>query len=331
MKTDIKELVIRGSGILEEGKFDEKIRRKYLNASEATSCIRKQWYLKNNATGDPQNWGYARRGTHGEKFLVESLIASNIPLTYAGKEQETWKDKKRKLSATPDGIIQYDNEWVVVEFKTIDPRTNKLNLPKPAHITQLEMGMELIDQHIDRPEGVDLVGLIVYMNASDYFDIVQFEIPRNKAILNLMAKRASKVLNTKDVANLDREGKRDGGKECKTMCSYQKICGVTIEGAGGRTRANRSSNIDGSAIRYMQLKDAEENIKVEKAHLQEDIKSGLIQRNTNKVIVGDIEVSLSITKGRVSLNKKAVAAAGINLSPFETVGAPSERLTVKRA
>ena len=115
------------------------------------------------------------------------------------------------------------------------------------------------------------------------------------------------------------------------MCSYQKICGVTIEKDAEKTRANRGSNIDGSAVRYMQLKDAEYNIKVEKAQLKEDIKSGLIQRNTNKVMVGDIEINLSITKGRLSLNRKAVAAAGINLSPFETVGAPSERLTVKRA
>ena len=53
-------------------------------------------------------------------------------------------------------------------------------------------------------------------------------------------------------------------------------------------------------------------------------------RGTKKVIVGDVEVSISQTKGRVSLNRKAVAAAGINLSPFETVGAPSERLTVQR-
>jgi hypothetical protein len=331
MKTDIKELVIRGSDILDEGRFDPEERKKYLNASEALSCIRKQWYSKNDAKGEPQMWGHARRGSHGEKFLVESLIAANVPLTMAGKDQETWKDEERKISATPDGIIKYDNEWIVPEFKTIDPRTNRSNLPRAKDIAQNEIGMALIDANIDRPDGVKLRGLVIYMDASNFFDIIQFDVPFNKGILGTMAKRASKILRTKDVANLDREGKRDGGKECKTMCSFREVCGVTMEASGDRKRANRASNLDSSAIRYMELKDAEAVIKVEKASLQEDIKNGLRQRSTNKVIVGDITVSLSMQKGRASLDKAAVAAAGINLSPFQKIGAPSERLLVERA
>jgi hypothetical protein len=47
-------------------------------------------------------------------------------------------------------------------------------------------------------------------------------------------------------------------------------------------------------------------------------------------MVGNIDVSLTIAKGRASLNRKAVAVAGIDLSPFESIGQPSERLTVKR-
>ena len=53
-------------------------------------------------------------------------------------------------------------------------------------------------------------------------------------------------------------------------------------------------------------------------------------RGTDKMTAGDIEVSITQSKGRASLNRKAVAAAGIDLSPYETVGAPSERLTVQR-
>jgi hypothetical protein len=115
------------------------------------------------------------------------------------------------------------------------------------------------------------------------------------------------------------------------MCSFKAACGVHDEVAADRSRANRGSNMDAAAISYMGLKDQEDQIKVQKAALQEEIKNGLKQRSTNKVMVGNIEVSLSISKGRASLDKKAVAAAGINLSPFETIGQPSERLTVKRA
>ena len=286
-----KELVIIGSDINDAGKFDQKKRDAHLNASEAMTCIRKQWYQKNGAEQTPQDWGYARRGTHGEKFLVESLIAANVPLEYTGRDQLSLQDEKRKISSTPDGVIKYDDVWVVPEFKTIDPRTNRGN----------------------------------------YHDIAEFPVPRNKAILDQMAKRAAKILRTKDVANLDREGKRNGGKECQTMCSFKGVCGVNEEKVVDRTRANRGSNMDAGAIRYMELKDMEDGIKVEKAAIAEDIKNGLVQRNTNKVMVGNIEVSLAVAKGRASLDKKLVAAAGIDLSPFETIGAPSERLTVKRA
>lgn len=327
--TSIRDLVIRGSDILEEGKFKFD-RSKYLNGSEAMTCLRRQWYKKFQPEEEAeQDWGYARRGIHGERFLVESLIAANVPLTMSGKEQMSWQDEKRRISSTPDGVIQYDDEWVMPEFKTIDPRTNKSKLPRVPHVAQLQIAMEMIDLNIDRPDGVGLRGLLIYMDASNYFDILEFPIDRDKTILDKMAKRASKILRTKDVGNLDREGKRGGGNECKTMCGFSEVCGVDVEAASTR-RANRGSNFDGCALRYMELKDAEDVIKVEKATLQEEIKNGLKQRSTNRAVVGNIEVLLSIAKGRASLDKAAVKRAGIDLSPFEQTGQPSERLTVKR-
>jgi len=326
---NIKEQVIRGSGILEEGKFSFD-RSKYLNGSEAMTCIRKQWYKKFQPEEEAeQDWGYARRGIHGEKFLVESLVAANVPLTMAGKEQVSWQDEKRRISSTPDGVIQYDDEWVVPEFKTVSPYTNKSKLPRVPHVAQLQIAMEMIDLNIDRPDGVGLRGLLVYMDCSNFFDITEVSVKRDKTILDKMAKRASQIFRTKDVGNLDREGKRAGGAECRTMCSFTEVCGVDVEVASTR-RATRGSTFDGSALRYMELKDAEEVIKIEKATLQEEIKNGLKQRSTTKAVVGNIEVWLSITKGRASLDKAAVKRAGIDLSPFEKIGAPSERLTVKR-
>ena len=328
---NFKALIILGSGLNDAARFDRGKRDQYLNASEAMTCIRKQWYAKHGAKAEPQDWGFARRGTHGERFLVESLLAANVPLANTGRDQLSLQDDDRKISATPDGIIKYSDVWIVPEFKTLDPRSNKSALPKPAHVAQLEIGMELIDQQIDRPDGVKLTGVLMYMDASNYHDIIEIPIKRNPAILDQMAKRAAKVLRTKDVSSIDREGQRNGGKECKTMCPFAGICGVTVGAPTERKRANRGSNLDGSALRYMELKDEEARIGVEKTSLAEDIKAGLAERNTNKVIVGDITVSLSITKGRASLDRKAVAAAGIDLSQFETVGRASERLLVERA
>jgi CRISPR/Cas system-associated exonuclease Cas4 (RecB family) len=328
MRTLTEKLII-GSDTNDAGRFDPRKRNKYLNSSEALSCIRRQWYQKHGAKEEPQDWGFARRGTHGEKFLVDSLLAANVPLRYTGKYQLSLQDEKRKISSTPDGVIEYDDEWIVPEFKTIDPRTNKSNLPRVGHVAQLEIAMEMIDQHIDRPDGVGLSGVLIYMDASNYHDLIEVPVPRNRAILDKMARRSSKILRTKDVRNLDREGRRDGGNECK-MCPFRETCGVHLE-AGQPKRANRSSNFDVAALRYMELKDLEDAIKTEKAGLSEDIKRGLRQRGTNKAVVGGINVTLSVTKGRASLDRKAVKAAGIDLSPFETTGNPSERLLVDRA
>ena len=173
-------------------------------------------------------------------------------------------------------------------------------------------------------------GLLIYIDASNYDDITQHVIPYDEGILDRMAKRAKKILNTKDVASLDREGQRSGGKECRTMCSFRATCGVTSETASSRKRANRGSNMDTAAIRYMEIKDKLDAMKAEQANLKEDIKNELPARKVTKAIVGNIEVSLSISKGRASLDRKAVKAAGIDLSPFETVGLSSERLTLKR-
>jgi hypothetical protein len=73
-----------------------------------------------------------------------------------------------------------------------------------------------------------------------------------------------------------------------------------------------------------------DTLKAEQDSLKEDLKGELALRGTDKLIAGDIEVSIKQAKGRASLNRKAVAAAGIDLSPYETVGVPSERLTVQR-
>ena len=332
MKIDIKSSVVKGVKTVEEDKFDFD-RSKYLNASEAGTCIRKQWFAKHTPKqAEEQNWGYARRGSHGEAYIIDNLRRANVPL-FVGDADEALsiQDDELKISATPDDIICYDTEWTGLEIKTIDPRTNRANLPKAEHVAQLQIGMALADKHIQRDKGIAFSkGLLVYMDASNYDDIIQFDVPADPYILDRMAKRASKVLRTRNVASLDREGKRNGGKECQSMCPFKKVCGVNEERASSRTKANRGSSFDSSAVRYMELKTAEDAIKVEKASVAEDIKKGLKARKTNKASVGDLTVTLTAKKGRTSLDAKAVAAAGIDLSPYQTVGAPSESLTVKR-
>ena len=322
----LRDSIIKGSDALEANKFNFD-RSKYLNASEAASCIRKQWYAKHDTPAAPQDWGFARRGIHGEKFVVEALRAANVPLDAAWPEQVSIQDEKRRISASPDGLIRLPGEAVGLEIKTIDPRTNKNNLPKSAHVVQLGIAMELIANHAGLPKEVVFErGVLLYMDASNYFDILEFEVQRDYGILDRMEKRAKKVLDSKTPDALDREGKTNG--DCR-YCPYTEPCGVSLADTK-RSRANRGSAFDASAKEYMEIKDEQERLKVDRDILREDIIAGLGKRGQTEIMVGNISVELRTMSGRKSLDRKAVKKAGIDLAPFETVGAPFERLTLKR-
>ena len=331
-KHNLKEALLRGAEIYDaEHRFDEKYRAQFMNASEAAGCIRRQWYAKKGALGDEQSWGYARRGSHMEEYMVDRLLRANVPLVDVLDKQRAFADKKLGISATSDGRIEWAEEdgtlrIVAVEFKSFDPRKNTSKFPTPAHVTQLQIGMELM-----RLEGIEVSeGVIMYQNASDYDDIHEIDVGRMPAAeWTRWQNRAKKILRSKSADNLDREGKRTG--DCK-YCPFTKVCGVkaTGNGGGGRTRSNRGSNLDEAIRRFAVVKDEMEELKAQESELKEDIKSELHKRKTNETQVGDYLVRLTQVQGRASLDKKAVKAAGIDLSPFEKIGNPSERLTVER-
>jgi CRISPR/Cas system-associated exonuclease Cas4 (RecB family) len=321
-ETEMKNLIMQGRSAIEARHDWGFERTEFLNSSEAGDCIRKIWYGKHTPeAAEEQDWGFARRGSHGESYVTDSLAANNsVALDMIGDNQLSLQDKKRRLSATPDGVIKIgDGDWEGLEIKTIDPRTNLRNLPKTNHLIQFKIAMALINQETDYRV---TQGRLLYMDASNFNAIQEFKIGVDDGILDSYAKKAKRVFTAPSADGLDREGKRDGG--CK-FCSFTEVCGVS---AAPRKRVTGGAS--GSAVRYVAIKDQIDTLKAEQDSLKEDLKGELALRGTDKLIAGDIEVSISQAKGRASLNRKAVAAAGIDLSPFETVGAPSERLTVQR-
>lgn len=323
MPNSVRDAILRGRDLMEADKDWGFDRSQFLNSSEADACMRMLWYSKNQPElAASQDWGFARRGNNVERYVVESFDKMNdVAVERVGDLQVSLQDDKRRLSATPDGVISFDGgPWEGLEIKSIDPRTNTGRLPKPAHITQLRIAMALLNQEA----GYNLrSGWLLYVDASNHNRMFEFQIDADDRILDTYAKRAKKLFGLTKAETIDREGKRTG--ECK-YCPFAETCGVTE--ARNPLPARRPAGFDKAAARYVELADMEEQIKAEKDSLKEDLRSGL--RGAGKLIVGDIEVSLSTTKGRTSLDKKAVAAAGINLSPFEKTGAPVERLTVKR-
>lgn len=326
METDLKKAIIRGGDLLDEGKFDFD-RTAFFNSSEAGQCIRRLWYSKHMPEkAAKQDWGYARRGQMIEDRVVEMLRAANVPLIWAGADQKTFQ--KGRFSATPDGVIDYDTSWEGIEIKSIDPRANKVSLPKAEHVLQLQIAMELVAQ--EKPKGVAFsFGHLLYVDASNLHDILQFRIERDETVLDRMGKKASKVFRTRNVDMLDREGKTKGGKEC-SLCAYRDLCIVSVDVASRRKRANRGSNMHVHLRSYIDAEVDEADAKARKSAAAEELKQGLADRGVSSVVLDSHTITLSDVKGRESFDRKAAEAAGLNLDPFVKVGKPSERLTVKR-
>ena len=327
---ELKDAVIGGQRILDSQKEWGFDRSQFLNASEAEDCIRRIWYSKHQPElAEEQEWGFAWRGHLTEEYVVRCLQARNdVTLALAGEEQESIQNEKLRLSATPDGVISFEGgPFEGLEVKSIDPRTNRNNLPRVGHVVQLKLGMALFNMKWGgvAPYTTLEKGRILYIDASNYNDIIEFEVQADDTILDRYAKKAAKVFRTQSVDGLDREGKRLG--TC-TYCAFKTACGVDVAQPSSR---KTPSSVSKAAKRYMEVRDSEEAIKLEKAALSEELKALLGSMNMNNAVVDGVEVKMTTVKGRESLDKKAVAKAGIDLSPFTTVGAPSLRLNVKRA
>jgi hypothetical protein len=318
--------------------FDPEIRASYMNASEADTCIRKQWYMKNQPEkAEDQNWGYARRGSWGELYMVKMLKLANVDLRYAGEDQLSIQCPDTLISATPDGVV-VDHEakaLIGVEFKTIDPRTNKANLPKAEHVTQLQAGMDLIDAYrdsFDLPDYPFSHGVVLYMDASNFDDITECRVQYVEGRTDEMHPRAKRVLGVKSATRLPREGKIAGGYECKTRCSFREICGVDVAPTEGSTPSGKgrsNTSLDRAVASFWDAKITVDEAEKEKAVFAEMIKEELRKRKISEIEVGGRQVQLQTVAGRKTFDRKAAEATGLDLSPFDKVGAPSERLIVK--
>jgi len=311
-------------------------RQHYLNSSEAGHCIRRVWYSKHQPElAEPQQWGYARRGSHMESYVVDSLRAANVPLIFAGDEQVSIQDEERRLSATPDGVIAYEDHWEGFECKSIDPRTNKSKLPKPEHVTQFKIAMALVNNHLKLEGRAFSYGWLVYIDASNYDDIIEFKVHMDERILDKYAKKADRVFRTKSASTLDREGKKNG-REC-SMCAFKKTCDGVGQVASSlnklpsaATTTKLSKAVTDLSKKYLAVADKATEASAEKARLSSEIKDRMSKLNATYVATDSVEISLTQTTPRRTLDRAAVKEAGIDLSHFEKEGEASVRLNVKR-
>lgn len=327
---DPKAAILRGAEVYDaQTRLDNGKRALYLNASEADSCIRMQWYKKNEPSrAAEQSWGMARRGTHMEKYMVERLKIANVPLMYALDEQENIVDHEYPISATPDGeILDEELDMVtMIEFKTIDPRANKTRLPKPGHVTQVQLAMDLRQR---LGEETVAGAWLIYMDASDYDDISAHWIPYKPGVVKLYAPRAKRLLSARAAGALPAEGTANG--DCR-YCPFSHICD------GGKGTGPAVERVTKAAAEGLgQMVDRIESLdKIVEEHgqLKKDLKEAMLKGKQNWVEGTNSVASISERSGRESFDRaaaqKAAEAAGLDLRAFTSTGAPSTVLTIKK-
>jgi hypothetical protein len=321
--------------------------QKYVGASEVGMCIRRIGFAKTRKTLT-DSWGAAERGKNFEDHYWLPAMRKRFGknLLYAGKQQVSLIHGQ--LRATPDGLLinqprdilkslRVDDigpsRSIVIDCKSIDPRIN-LAEAKPEHEFQIQIQMALMritTKH--RPD----YGVLSYTNASFFDDVVEFAFKYDPGVFEQAKRRAALALNARDPDVLSPEGWIAGGKECE-YCPFASECQAMRSAV---PQGNKPpSNIDRGVTEKLMALVMEERrlhamageLEIEHRKMQYEIKSVLKAHGLNRIESGDIVVVWSPVKGRPSFNfpalKSAAEAAGFNIQQFETVGEPSDRLTV---
>jgi hypothetical protein len=328
-----------------------------VGASEIGQCSRKTFFVKNAGdtiygaaadTDHKDSYGAKLRGRMIEDFFwAEALrLRYRDKLLFAGKQQHTFVSGF--LSATPDGLLVDQpadalkdlgiadiggDGSIVVECKSIDPRA-RLDGPRPEHSFQVQVQMGLIQEMTPyKPEAA----VISYLSASFFDDVEEFAVRFNPEIFAHAKSRAMQILTARAADELKPEGWIAGGSECE-HCPFPRACGVIRHAVPNKPLPELLDPQFVAEVSDLAREIKESRIAVRAAtvavrELEEQLKSRLRDRNARQVNGNGVTVVWSAVKGRPSFDmpalREAAAQAGIDIKQFETVGDPTDRLTIK--
>lgn len=317
-----------------------------VGASEIGQCLRKNWFLKNETPKDPSyvdRYGAKLRGNLIEDHFVVPAIRNSFgpALLFAGSEQRTIVDGY--LSATSDGLLtgvsrdclawlgvpDIGADCLVVEIKSLDPRVD-IKIEKPEHSFQVQAQIGLLRHATEHKPAY---ALISYVDASFLDDVREFAVPFDPAIYAAAQARSRQVMTETDPLRLPPEGKLSGGDEC-CYCAWASHCAaVTVAGIPKNDDVVLGENAEAE---LWHLRNIERHLSTEAdcgaaalSKARQDIKDFLRANGVRKFHGEDWAVSWSATKGRETIDTKAIEASGFDLSPFKKIGDPSDRLVIK--
>lgn len=324
-------------------------RSRTIGASEIGQCSRRMWFQKVAPAGahprDPDHqdgWGARVRGNVMEdRFWVPALKKRfRSKLLLAGRGQQSIHDKY--LSVTADGLLvdmprdflaPYGVEdigpgrCVYVECKTIDPRVN-LQKEKEEHELQVQTGLGL---YRDLTNYKPLYALISYIDASFWDDVDEFVVKFNADTYRTMHDRAKQIKTATNPAELRPEGWIAGGKECE-YCPFTRACGVLRRSIPEREIAadpQFRAEMEDMCREHDHIRRQIDDLTVKLNTKKDDIKNRLREKGVRKI---EGVVNWFPVKARKSIKTtglvEAAVAAGVDVTPFETIGEPSDQLRV---
>ncbi|MGI9491884.1 MAG: hypothetical protein ACR2QF_05715 [Geminicoccaceae bacterium] len=292
-----------------------------IGASEIARCARQLAHARAGTRPDAEHElsGFAERGHWMERWWVAQLRQSPIghKIKHAGAHQRTLN--YGPLSATPDAI--YDNAWCA-DCKSFDPRISIL--PKPEHVVQVRLTARIAQEQglISHNGG----GVLNYVNASDYGDIREFELPvYGDEEFQSLVKRAHDILSLEPNSH-PREGWIAGGKECAD-CPFRTAClGEKIEEANDLT-PDALSRVEDLCEQARTAKQQAEDLETAERKAKDEILQ-ILRANRTRRVKGHAYIKRGVGKG--SLDKEALEADGIDLSLYCSDGKVWESVVIQK-
>ena len=322
-------------------------RTEFLTSSEVSRCLRWTFFSKYPdqyplPVGKGGSNGYADRGHAVEAKLVKYLrLLEKIGyrFDYMGEDQRSFYDADLGLSGTPDGIMYTPaGEIYLLEFKSIDPRFNKANLPKKGHPHQTVQNMALVQKCL----GINFTGgILFYVDASDVWKVTEFAIEYRPELIELSSQRADLLWDAEEPDDLEAEGLYNG--DCD-LCPFTHHCSQSVNMTTMLQKAGEAAvpfleSLEPTELEigelheiqhFLEAREAEKMYGKEKEDVADYVKhvviqiyNGLVKLPNGTLLVGNE------LPGRETLQKDLLVAAGIDLEPFTKRGKPYTMLTVK--
>lgn len=313
------------------GSTDEFLdRNAVLTASENLRCLRELKFSKTTPR-ESDKWGMAERGHAVEAWVVEQLRRAMLLPMFAGDQQRSFLHDESGLSGTPDGLVLVEGKWILLEFKSVDPRTNleAMTAPKPQHAAQVQQNMWLLNMHdytVDE-------AMILYVDASDFQRHKQFNVAYDGGETAQRAEIRAAILFDTDVMDLPAEGLTNNG--C-TYCAFKEECSAIQVAKGEKRKADKPSmpvfaprGITESVREYGSIKEQIKALEARADDLAATIKEYATGENQMEFDTAAYSVKVTEVAGRKTLDTKAYEkATGVSADGFYKVGKPSVRLEV---